>query len=104
MKVIKFPLLLLEEVTELEVPYDFTILTCQEQGELTTLWGETFFEKPREAPKRTMYIFLVGTGWEVKRDTVKSYYIGTVQKERGAFIWHLYWSWDKEAIRYEGKD
>ena len=99
MKVIKFTLDESDR-TERHVPEDFTPISVQVQGETVTVWGETWFENPREAPTRPMTFFIVGTGWEVKADRVKTHFIDTVQVLEGAIIWHVYWSWDPKGIRY----
>jgi hypothetical protein len=105
MKVIKFELPLLPtERNAFEVPEDFTPIAVAMPGERITVWGETYFEKPREAPSREMTFFVVGTGWEVKRDVVQSHYLGTVHQLDGYIIWHMYWGWNRFAIRYTRDD
>jgi hypothetical protein len=100
MKVIKFPILDFEVANTFEVPDDFTPLHVAEQHGVVQVWGETTHEEPREAPKRDMTFFIVGTGWDVRRDPTKAHYIGTVLMNGGSLVWHFYWSYNKEAVKY----
>jgi hypothetical protein len=99
MKIIKFTM---EEkdTNTFDVPDDFTPIHLELQGERVVVWGETYFENPREAPQRPMTFFTVGTGWNVKRDTVRSHYVGTAILYGGGIVWHYYWSWLPDAIKY----
>jgi len=97
MKIIKFGLSEEANPNKLIVPDDFTPISAHMQnGGGIAIWGETYFESPRDAPQRTMYVFTIGTGWEVKRDRAASYFLGTVID--GVYVWHFYWSWIDGAI------
>ena len=68
---------------DLEMPFGSTVLTVQNQHGVSTLWAEVETEAP--TVKRTFE--WAGTGHAVPQGGV---YVGTVQVQGGAFVFHLY--------------
>lgn len=81
--IFKYPLAL-APTQSIYLPEGAKILHFARQGGIPTLWAEV----DPDAPVEPRYFRLVGTGHELPSG--ESVYIGTVQLNDGAFVWHLY--------------
>jgi len=78
----KFPLRV-DDVVPVEMPEDAKLLTVQLQRGEPCLWALVC----PEAPKRTRFLRIVGTGHPVEDDLL---YVGTFQLQNGALVFHLF--------------
>lgn len=74
-----------EDIQTLMMPEGAQILTAQMQGNALCLWAMVNPEKAKE--KREIEVF--GTG-HPGSDAVPRRYIGTVQMQGGALVWHIF--------------
>lgn len=81
--IFKYPLEAIDR-QYIEMPEGATILTVQTQHGLLCLWA--IVNNQNNLEKRT--IIILGTGHDVPREQLE--YIGTVQMENGALIWHVF--------------
>lgn len=76
--------------------YFMRVLTAQMQGDKIVVWAEVDTENTFILKKHRLNFYLVGTGWQVSDEKVKSYsadnriYVGTVQDQEG-YVWHVYY-------------
>jgi len=73
------------DIQHIEMPTDAEILTIQTQDEIPCIWA---LVNP-DAPKRTVYFEIFGTGDRI-RDTTKRKYIGTYQLRKGSLVFHCF--------------
>lgn len=85
MKTIYKYLLNIQDVQRFDIPDHANVLTVQVQEgskDRISLWVEV----QEDAPKKSMPIYIVGTGYPVPTEAYT--YIGSVQM--GYFVWHVY--------------
>lgn len=68
-----------------EIPHDATILSCQLQNNVPTIWAKV---DPTEV-KSERYFEVVGTGHEVSEDIDSGTYINTIQLPNGIVL-HIF--------------
>lgn len=85
-KIFKYPVNIVDR-QEIEMPEGAEILTVQNQGGVICLWAIVDPEKE----KLTRTIRIIGTGHDIADGEAETLiYIGTVQTNGGAFVWHIF--------------
>lgn len=82
----KMPLIV-EDIQDISLPKESTILSIQFQHGMLCLWAEVDTESSSE----TRMIEIYGTGHRIYGDMgIERKYIATVQEAEGNLVWHIY--------------
>lgn len=79
----KYPLRI-QDVQDIEMPEGAQILSLQTQGGVPMLWVKVVETAKLEARR----LFIFGTGHPIVDDGLG--FIGTVQTNNGALVWHIF--------------
>ena len=83
----KFPLSIQESPQFIDMPRGAEILSAQTQGNLLPqLWAKV---NPANGKVARM-IYVIGTGWQIEKSVALGRFIGTIQQNSGALIWHVF--------------